>query len=189
MLWVPPQADIIRGVLIAGQTLAEGDVVRDPLIRKACLEQQIAKLYMTCGINAGKPIQLLEQLAKQTGFDELAYTGILPFGHSANGNPALNLGERHRDRCIGTIQFCGGMPTSDTQLHPGTPALALMGEFDEYLGTQRKEDGYETWNRAHDNYFSTFRKTNLPISERSSLNQEQATLPDHEKMLNLFQCG
>lgn len=49
-LWIPPLAERVRGVLVAGMTLAERELVRDPLVRRACAEETLAVLFVKSGI-------------------------------------------------------------------------------------------------------------------------------------------
>ncbi len=40
-LWVPPEADRLRGALVGGLTLMEPEFARDPLIRAACAGENV----------------------------------------------------------------------------------------------------------------------------------------------------
>ena len=147
-LWIPPDAERIRGVVLAGQTSAEKPFVQDPHIRRACAEQQLAIIYLDTGLGAVDVSALLKAFAAKSGYDELAGAALLFFGHSAGGPQAQQLAGRFADRCFGLIQHRGGVARG---VPPGVPALASVGQFDEFGGVMREADGREpAWQNAHD---------------------------------------
>lgn len=157
LLWLPPEAERINGVLVAGMTSAEGDLVRDPILRAGCAEAGVAIVYFSGGLRRSTLNQQLAAFAEQSGYSELPNAGLFFFGHSAGGGPALGRGVAYGSQTLGVIQFRGGMPAPDSGLLPGTPSLALMAEFDEYWGTMRRADGYESWQRALNDFFIPYR--------------------------------
>jgi hypothetical protein len=144
-LWIPPDADRVRGVVACGTTLMEREFAKDAQIRDACRDQNIALVILSCGLGqAGLP-ELLEQLAVMSGYRELARAPLCFVGHSAGGPQAMTLAQKMADRCFGLIQYRGGMPTGENPVAPGIPALVMLGQFDEFGGTMRDESGTETW--------------------------------------------
>jgi hypothetical protein len=147
-LWVPPEAPRVRGVILAGMTLMEQHFVKDATIRRMCEAQQLAIVFMQCGLKGPDHQKTLDAFAAQCGYRELAAAPLVFVGHSAGGGPALECARATPDRCIALIQYRGGMPAKDAALPPGIPSVAMLGQFDEFWGTMRTEDGTESWERA-----------------------------------------
>jgi hypothetical protein len=146
-LWIPPEARQIRGVVMSGMTLAEREMSKDPQIRKACAEQQLAILFQKTGL--GGPAQqqkVLDDFARVSGYRDLSVAPLFFFGHSAGGPPAKSLAIKLADRCFGVGQYRGGVPggkdETDT-VPPGVPSLMMVGQFDEFGGVMRNEAGRE----------------------------------------------
>ena len=151
-LWLPPQAKQIRGIVIGGMTLAERELVKDPAIRQACADQQLAIIFLKCGLSAADPQKVLDDLARVSGYRELAVAPLFFVGHSAGGPQAKSAAIRHKDRCFGLVQYRGGIPggAGSDIVPPGLPALMMIGQFDEFGGTMRNEAGRETWEGGRD---------------------------------------
>ncbi len=149
-LWIPPDADRVRGIILAGMTLMEEHFVKDAKIRAACEAQQLAIVFTQAGLG-GTPIQqVLDDFAATTGYAELSVAPLLFVGHSAGGGPAQQRAAEMASRCFGLVQYRGGMPSADNPIPPGIPSLAMLGQFDEFSGTMRTADGHEGWERARD---------------------------------------
>lgn len=149
-LRLPPEAEQVRGVVMAGSTLMERHFVRDPLIRAACADEQLAIVFLTGGLGAVDPQDVLEKLAEASGYRELSTAPVMFAGHSAGGPAAKAHAGQMASRCFGVIQYRGGGPGGDDPLPPGIPALMMVGQFDEFAGTMRDEDGRESWQRHID---------------------------------------
>lgn len=150
-LWIPPQAKQVRGVAIAGMTLMEREFVRDPIIRKACRDEQIALLFSTGGVGGLDIEKTLAALARESGYRELTVAPLMFVGHSAGGPPSQRLARKYAQRCFALVQYRGGVPWGGDGLPDGVPSLAMVGQFDEFGGTMRTEDGNEpAWQRARD---------------------------------------
>lgn len=156
-LWIPPEAPQIRGSILAGMTLMEQHFVKDPMIRAACAEQQLALIFLTRGTGEPERVQrILDNLAAVSGYQELSVVPLMFVGHSAGGPPAQKLATEMGDRCFGLVQYRGGMPSGDHPIPAGIPSVAMMAQFDEFWGTMRNEEGFESWERAL-NYIRGFR--------------------------------
>lgn len=149
-LWLPPEAPRLRGVLLAGMTLAERELVQDPQVRKACAEQQLAIVFLRTGLAAVDIPQVLGQLAKISGYPELAVAPLFFVGHSAGGPQARAAAIKFRDRCFGVMQYRGGAPGGEESVPPGIPALMMVGQFDEFGKVMRDEKGRENWENGRD---------------------------------------
>ena len=149
-LWVPPAAKQIRGVVIGGMTLAERELAQDPQIRRACADEQLAIVFLKCGLHEVDVPGVLESLAKVSGYRELATAPLLIVGHSAGGPQARETARKLADRCIALVQYRGGCPGDEEPLPPGIPALMMIGQFDEFGKIGRDENGVDNWEKDRD---------------------------------------
>jgi hypothetical protein len=149
-LWIPPEATEVRGVVMSGMTLMEREFSKDARIRQACADQQLAIVFLKCGL-AGPDLQkVLDDLAKVSGYRELSAAPLMFVGHSAGGPQARACAARMAARCFGLVQYRGGVPGGEGAVPPGVPALVMIGQFDEFGGAMRREDGRETWEGGRD---------------------------------------
>jgi hypothetical protein len=149
-LWIPPQAEQVRGVVMAGMTLMEREFAKDQRIRQACAEEQLAIVFLKCGLGAVNVPKVLDDLARVSGYRELPAAPLMFVGHSAGGPQAKALSIAMAYRCFGLVQYRGGVPGGDEPVPPGVPALMMLGQFDEFGGTMRDESGRETWEGGRD---------------------------------------
>jgi hypothetical protein len=149
-LWIPPQVKQVRGVVMAGMTLMERECVKDARIRQACADQQLAIVFLKCGLLAADTQKVLGDLAKASGYRELAVAPLMFIGHSAGGPQAKACAAKMAGRCFGLVLYRGGVPGGSDQVPPGVPVLMMLGQFDEFGGTMRGEDGRETWEGGRD---------------------------------------
>jgi hypothetical protein len=158
-LWVPPAAPQARGVVMAGMTLMEREFVQDGTIRRACADEQLAIVFLNCGLAAPDLTKVLGDLATISGYDELARAPLFFVGHSAGGPQAKDCAIQFADRCFGVVQYRGGTPGGSSAVPPGIPALMMLGQFDEFGGAMRNPEGRETWEGGRD-AMTAFRAAN-----------------------------
>jgi hypothetical protein len=149
-LWVPPGAGQVRGVVIGGMTLMEREFAKDECIRQACADQQLAIVFLKCGLGQANLQKVLGDLAKVSGYYELIVAPLMFIGHSAGGPQAKARAVEMQARCFGLVQYRGGVPTGKDPVPPGMPALMMVGQFDEFGRTMRNETGRETWEGGRD---------------------------------------
>ena len=149
-LWIPPKAQRLRGAVMAGMTLMEREFVKDARIRRACAEEKLAIVFLTCGLGRCDPQKVLDDLARASGYRELSAAPLLFVGHSAGGPQAKALAVKMASRCFGLVQYRGGVPGGPKPVPGGIPALMMVGQFDEFGGTMRQENGRETWEGGRD---------------------------------------
>lgn len=149
-LWVPPQARRVRGVVMGGMTLMERECVKDARIRQACAAEKLAIVFLQCGLGAADVQKVLDDLARASGYGELAVAPLFFIGHSAGGPQAKACAVKMAERCFGLVQYRGGVPSGDGAVPPGLPALMMLGQFDEFGGTMRDEAGRESWEGGRD---------------------------------------
>lgn len=149
-LWIPPRARQVRGIVLGGMTLMEREFVKDPIIRQACAAEQLAILFLKCGLRQVDVQAVLGSLVRVTGYHELSAAPLMFVGHSAGGPQAKELTVKMVDRCFGLVMYRGGIPGGQTVVPPGVPVLMMVGQYDEFGGTMRDENGRETWEGGRD---------------------------------------
>jgi hypothetical protein len=149
-LWIPPHAEVVRGVVVAGMTLAERDIVQDAQIRRACEDQQLAILFFKCGLSAVDLQKTLDEFSKESGYGEIAGAPLFFIGHSAGGPQAKSLAIKLADRCFGLMLYRGGVPGGEESVPAGVPLLLMIGQFDEFGKVMRDANGRETWEGGRD---------------------------------------
>jgi hypothetical protein len=160
-LWVPPEADRIRGVLVGGVTLMEPAFATDPRIRAVCAEEKLAIVLMSPSVDAvfnykekgaGEALQkILDALTAASCYREIAVAPLFPFGHSVSSIFAGNVAYWKPARCFGVLAFKGGLGSmaSDPQASlAGVPILCVKGQFEEFgpgpSGVLRENEDRET---------------------------------------------
>ncbi len=144
-LWVSPDADRLRGVLVGGRTLMEQEFTGDARIRAACVAEKLAIVYFSPPLDAtfsyfendsGRLLQkALDDLAAESGYGELSVAPLFPFGHSVSSIFASRVVCWARERCFGALAFKGGLntPTNDPKASLiGVPILVIKGQFEEF---------------------------------------------------------
>jgi len=149
-LWLPPQARQVRGVVMGGMTLAERECAKDARVRQACAAEQLAIVFLNCGLGSVDVQRVLDDLAKASGYHEVSVAPLFFIGHSAGGPQAKACATKMAVRCFGLVQYRGGVPGGADALPPGVPALMMVGQFDEFGGTMRDEAGREAWEGGRD---------------------------------------
>jgi hypothetical protein len=135
---------------MAGMTLMEREMAKDGQIRQACADEQLALVFLKCGLSATDLQKVLDSLARISGYGELSSAPLLFIGHSAGGPQAKAQAIKMADRCFGLLQYRGGVPGGAESVPPGVPALMMIGQFDEFGGTMRDASGRETWEGGRD---------------------------------------
>jgi pimeloyl-ACP methyl ester carboxylesterase len=69
--------------------------------------------------------KVLDELARNSGYSELAVAPLFFVGHSAGGPQAKAAARRYRERCFGVVQYRGGSPGGEETVLQRTPNLSL----------------------------------------------------------------
>lgn len=127
-LWVPPNADRIRGVIVGGMKSA----ATDPNVRQACADERLA--VAMAPLDEHLPT-ILAELGRVSGYPEVAVAPWLPWGHSAGTVNASFVTARNAPRCFGAIIFKGGLcwpPELGRDCFRGVPIVQIKGQFEEF---------------------------------------------------------
>jgi len=92
-LWVPPGARQVRGVVAGGMTLMEREFAKDARIRQACADQQLAIVFLKCGLGRADLQAVLDDLAKVSavGMGMRVHTGVGERMFAALGDARINI--------------------------------------------------------------------------------------------------
>lgn len=149
-LWISPTCQRVRGVLVAGQNVPEHWLVGHPAIRQACADSGLAILWccpsffdwrINDGNHHAKFVQgLLDALAAQSGYNELATVPWLPIGESMHLQMVIQIIHARPDRCIAGVQVKNAiLNPPDTSV----PMLLTVGTTCEW--DQEKVDLLNQW--------------------------------------------
>ncbi len=158
-LWIPENCKKIRGLLILCVNVPEHRLVGHPAIREVCARNDLGIVWCVPsfmnfrkspnGINNAQDYktsttflqELLDGLARQSGYAEVATAPWLPMGESGHLLMVDALVEFHPERCI------AGVWLKNNHLPPKNrtvPALVAFGSAQEWSQTQ--SDIRTNWN-------------------------------------------
>jgi hypothetical protein len=162
-LWIPPESESIRAILLCGELGIEGELVVDPRVRQACRGHDVAIVYFTPHLSSvfhywqpnnrdgQQLLYTLDALAKRSGYNELIRVPWITAGHSTAGIFARNVAYWKPQRTAGVIHLKSGNFHQQEHLPPnaslaGIPLVAINGQFETFgpEGGIRPEFGRET---------------------------------------------
>ena len=171
-LWIPENCRKVRGLVILCSNVPEHMLAGHPALRESCAANGLGIVFFPRSFynfkakNENKTHvaflqQVLDGLAKQSGYDEIATAPWLPMGESGHLLMVDALVETAPERCI------AGIWIKNNHLPPKnrtTPAFVLFGTAQEW--SQDKPDKSNTdirsrWNSGMDGYA-------LVLNERKS---------------------
>ncbi len=160
-LWIPPKCEHVRGLLLGQQVILEKRVGDDPIIRAACAKENLGIVicydtplgYFDYSQGADKALQrILDDLAAESGYSEIATAPLLPFGHSGNAIFAGTIGYWNPARTIGMVTLHAATimpPAFDKKATlDGIPLLAMSGEYESWGHTNEPIDKHWRWLRG-----------------------------------------
>ncbi len=151
-LWIPENCHRLRGLLILCANVPEHMLVGHPAIRQVCAANDLGifwgvpsfynfKAKNENGTQAAFLQQLLDGLATQSGYAEVATVPWLPMGESGHLLMVDALVEAAPERCIAGIWIKNNhLPPRNRQV----PALVAFGTAQEW--SQDKSDIRTNWN-------------------------------------------
>lgn len=150
-LWIPPDCERVRAVMVGNHNMLEQNLLQHPEMRRTLAEFGIAevwvapKLEMPFDFNKGAGEhfdRVMDALAKESGYDELRSVPVIPVGHSACATFPWNFAAWNPARTLAVLSLKGDAPRTDrtgyggpnvewgTRTIDGVPGLMVMGEYE-----------------------------------------------------------
>ena len=150
-LWIPSDCAQVRGVMIGTHNMTEETLFENLLFREKMSEMGMGLIWITPGwdqkwdVSAGSQRafeQMLEDFAAISGYNELKYVPIVPFGHSAMATYPWNFAAWNPERTLAVISFHGDAPRTNLTGYgrdnmewgkrtiDGIPGLMIEGEYE-----------------------------------------------------------
>ena len=162
-LWIPPQCQRVRAVIIGQHNMLEEGILEHPALRAALAEEGIAEIWVTPAIDgvfrfdqgAGEHFEkMLAALAKESGYGELEWAPVVPIGHSAMASYPYHFAAWKPARTLAAISCKGTWPDyrdansppwKDSDLD-GVPLLYVGGEYEDADGRAAKAASFRARN-------------------------------------------
>ncbi len=151
-LWIPPEAETIRGAVVGQHNMSEEQLFEHPLFRERMAALGFAIVWITPILDMpwdpGSGCQatfdrLLAELAAVSGYDELAAVPLVPVGHSALATFPWNFAAANPERTLAVVSLHGDAPRTNltgygraniewgrTRHIDGIPGLMIEGEYE-----------------------------------------------------------
>lgn len=141
-LWVPPQCMQVRGLIVAFENMLELGWLDSPIVRATAADECLGVVWIGEGKDSGLSadmgpkageafLAMQRDLARVSGFGEIAEAPVIATGHSDHGQFAWRFAEWAPQRTIAAITVkTKGLP-SDLDLH-GVPLLYIVGQTTEW---------------------------------------------------------
>jgi pimeloyl-ACP methyl ester carboxylesterase len=143
-LWIAPDCKQVKGVIISLANLLERNWLEDSLIRRTAAETGLGIIwvgpaqrgdqYFTADMKPGMEIifqQMMDDLARESGYPELTTAPVIPMGHSANGHFAWTFANALPERTIACIPV-KTIPLPDSLKFKDIPLCYVVGETTEW---------------------------------------------------------
>jgi hypothetical protein len=144
-LWIPPDCQRVRGLIIGLQNMLEKPMLEDPVIRQAAADAGLGIVWIAPGSEGkGTPLgldfsprdeavtvlqQTLTALAKESGYSEVEFAPLLAVGHSAATPFVWGMGEWNPARVFAIIPIKGWYPAHAPR---GVPVFRMAQEWTEW---------------------------------------------------------
>jgi hypothetical protein len=162
-LWIPPECDRVRGIIIGQQVILEKCVLEDPQIRAAAAREKLAIVFIVPaaigydefgpeGKGAAVVQGILDRLAQVSGYEEIAQAPFLTVGHSGGAIFAWRAAYWKPDRCFGVIGLHAA-PIDPPSHSPkatvdGVPVLDITGQYESWGDPKRSIEHHWRWVRG-----------------------------------------
>ncbi len=151
-LWIPPECNRVRAVVVAMHNMTEETLFESSLFRQKIAKSGVALIWITPGWGHSWDVtkgcqaafdRMMENLASVSGYSELKFTPVIPFGHSAMATFPWNFAAWNPERTLAIISFHGDAPRTNltgygrenlewgrTRNIDGIPGLMVVGEYE-----------------------------------------------------------
>jgi hypothetical protein len=148
-LWIPPDCQRVRGVVLAQHNMEEISILENPKFRQALDDRGFAEIWCAPAFDhlfrfnagAGETFNgLMEALAGESGYAELKFAPVAGLGHSAAAGWPYYFAAWNPERTLAALSVSGQWPYyRDRAFAPDIwgvktidfiPALESMGEYE-----------------------------------------------------------
>ena len=146
-LWIPPDCRQVRAVVVGQHNMEEEAIFENPRFRRRMAELDFAIIWVTPAWDlffrfdkgADKAFdEMMDALAAESGYSELAAAPVVPLGHSAAASYPWNFAALRPERTLAIVSVSGQWPYYVDQNTPdwggrnvdGVPGLVSMGEYE-----------------------------------------------------------
>jgi hypothetical protein len=150
-LWIPPQCQQLRAVVVGQNNMIEEGILDHPDFRKTLAKENIGEVFIAPPFDfvfqfdrgAGEQFdELMNRLAAVSGYSELKFTPVAPVGHSACASFPWNFAAWNPGRTLAVLSVHGdapltkfpgsGRPNPDwgNRNIDGVPGLMVMAEYE-----------------------------------------------------------
>jgi hypothetical protein len=155
-LWVPPNCEKLRGVIVAQHNMEEISILENPAFRQALAGLGFAEVWVAPMFDhafdftkgAGDTFNdFMNRLADVSGYAELRYVPVAPIGHSAAASWPYDFGMWNPRRTLCALSVSGQWPYVREKFAApdiwGTNTL----DFVPFLETMGEYEAADTWSR------------------------------------------
>lgn len=169
-LWIPPDCEYVRGVVVCQQVILEAQVVNDPIIREALAKENLALIHIVPSMFGYEDFdpslkgterfqEVLDKLAEVSGYSEISQAPSCWLGHSGGSLWSWNYAWWHPDRCFGVISLHAA-PSSNPPTYKGkeknapkpnidyVPILDISGQYECPGEVERTIEWHWKWCRG-----------------------------------------
>jgi hypothetical protein len=150
-LWIPPDCEHVRAVVVGQHNMIEQGILEHPTLRKELAKLGMAEVWIAPPFDhvfrfdqdAGEKFDaMMRRLAQDSGYSELAFAPVVPLGHSACASFPWNFAAWNPGRTLAVLSVHGDMPltplSGSGKPHPdwgsrtveGIPGLMTMAEYE-----------------------------------------------------------
>ncbi len=151
-LWVPDGCSVLNAVMVGCHNMTEETIFNRPSFRAALAAKQVGIIWISPIFSfdwdpASSCQQVFEQmmvdLGRESGHDELARVACVPIGHSAMATFPWNFAAWNNERTLAVVSFHGDAPRTNlcgygranvewgrTRNIDGIPGLMVEGEYE-----------------------------------------------------------
>jgi hypothetical protein len=150
-LWIPPDCQRVRAVVVASHNMIEQGILEHSTMRKTLAELGMAEVWVVPYLDipfdfnkgAGEHFErVMNALADESGYGELKHAPVVPLGHSACAIYPWNFAAWNPGRTLAVLSVHGDAPQTDktgygrpnvdwgTRNIDGVPGLMVMGEYE-----------------------------------------------------------
>jgi hypothetical protein len=148
-LWIPPNCERLRGVVVAQHNMEEISILENPKFRDGLTELGFAEVWVSPFFDhlfrfnegAGETFNgMMENLANESGYSELKFVPVVPMGHSAAASWPYYFAAWNPEHTLAALSVSGQWPYfRDKSFAPDiwggrnidfVPCLESMGEYE-----------------------------------------------------------